>query len=40
MRQIIYLFRQFFLLLRKQQQEGIEQGYAPTLLVTTKQEKS
>ncbi len=39
MRQIIYLFRQFFLLLRKQQQEGIEQGYAPTLLRDDKARK-
>lgn len=39
MRQVIYLFRQFFSLLRKQQREGIEQGYAPTLLRDDKAKK-
>lgn len=31
MYQILYLFRQFFDMLKKQKQEGIEKGYAPTL---------
>lgn len=31
MNQILFLFMQFFSLLRKQNQKGIEKGYAPTL---------
>lgn len=39
MRQILYLFRQFFSQRKKQQEVGIEQGYAPTLLRDDKARK-
>ncbi len=39
MEQIRYLFRQFFFLLKKQEEKGIEQGYAPTILRDDKAKK-